>query len=381
MLAIDIDALCREKRWSRARLVHELRSTARQRKVGELPSDDSLKRMIRQWASGSRTLSAFYAELLTAVFGVPFPTGESTRPADHTDGPGDELRTRIMQAATIVDAELVGLLEGQTESFRILDRRLGAARLLPQTHAHVEQITDLLTYTLPGGVRPVLAAAAAEASALSGWQALDLGDTDRAWILHETAKTAARDSGDTAVLAHVTAQQGYALLDLDRPADALALMRHARESAASAVPAVLSAWLWAAEAESLAATGDERGSQVALDTAARLLPADSEGEALPYVFLDDVHLGRWRGHCLARLGSAEAVDDLTSALSGLDPTFTRAAAGLHCDLALAYSQRGEHDAAREQARAAERLATQMASTRQRRRISRLLSSGEDRDAR
>jgi Flp pilus assembly protein TadD len=116
-----------------------------------------------------------------------------------------------------------------------------------------------------------------------------------------------------------------------------------------------------------------------MEAAARELSI-SGGDRLPYVFLNDVHLARWRGHCLARLGSTEAVDDLSRALGDLDQTFTRATAGLHCDLALAYSQRGEHDAARAEARAAQQLADQTASARQRRRISQLLASGED-DAR
>jgi len=83
-------------------------------------------------------------------------------------------------------------------------------------------------------------------------------------MLHETAKSAARDSGNPAVIAHVNAQQAFALLDLHRPRDAVQQVRHARRKAAGKVPAVLEAWLWAAEAEALAAGGAGGTARTAL---------------------------------------------------------------------------------------------------------------------
>jgi hypothetical protein len=138
------------------------------------------------------------------------------------------------------------------------------------------------------------------------------------------------------------------------------------------VPKVLQAWLWAAEAEALAAAGEERLAREALDQAARC--AESCGDdSLPYVFLDGAHLARWRGHTLARLGAAEAVDDLSSALGDLDPSFTRARAGLLGDLALAFAARGDHAAAGEHAQLAYGLAESTTSARQLRRLRKILS--------
>lgn len=371
--ATEIGALCETRSWTRARLVFELRKAARER--GEqLPDDDSLRRMVREWNAGRRGLSPLYAQLLSAVFGVTVEIGKAGDPSDRVTE-ASELDTRL-QASSQVDAGLVGLLEDQTQSLRLLDRRLGAVRLLAQTELHLTQIGDLLTYTLPGGQREPLAAAAAEAAALAGWQALDLGDPAKAWQHHETAKNAARESESASILAHVTAQQGYALLDRQRSAEAVQLMRYAREAAAGKVPALLMTWLLAAEAESLAAIGDNLAARRALDDAAGLLPEDSTDPDLPFVILDAVHLGRWRGHCLARLGATEAVEELSDALSRLDSTFARAAAGLRTDLALAHSMRGEHKAAHEHAQAALDLATLTASERQKRRLRLLLASGE-----
>jgi hypothetical protein len=199
-----------------------------------------------------------------------------------------------------------------------------------------------------------------------------LGDPGRAWRHHEVAKAVARDSGSPAIAAHVTAQQAYALIDLDRGEDAVSLMRYARQQAGTRVPAVLRSWLWAAEAEALASAGEERAACIALGEASRHLPTQP-GFELPYIVLNETHLRRWRGHCLARLGAAEAIDELSSALATLDPTFTRAAAALYCDLALAHSMRGEHDAAHNAAKRSRDLATRTASTRQQRRLSQLLA--------
>ncbi|EFC86141.1 hypothetical protein [Parafrankia sp. EUN1f] len=72
----DINRLSCERGWSRARLVLELRRAATAGRA-TLPGDESLKRMIRQWANGQRGLSPLYADLLTAVFGVRFEPSAS----------------------------------------------------------------------------------------------------------------------------------------------------------------------------------------------------------------------------------------------------------------------------------------------------------------
>ncbi len=282
---------------------------------------------------------------------------------------GDELEVRLSWVGAALDRELVDLFEQQTQAYRLLDRRLGARRLLAQTEAHVRQMAEVLAYSLAGPDREALAAALAEAAALAGWQALDLGRPDQAWSLHETARAAAARSGDPAVIAHVTAQQAYCLLEIDRPAEAVRQVRHARESAAGQVPATVRAWLWAAEAEALAATGDEPAVRAAMDQAERLL--EDGPAAVAYLSLDRAHLIRWRGHCLARVGARDAIDDLGQALERLDPSFVRAAAGLHCDLAIAHGAGHEPEAARAHAEQASRLAEATMSVRQQRRVAQL----------
>ena len=376
MYATQIGELCAERDWTRQRLIHELRQAARTQKTA-LPDDGNLKRMIRQWISGERGLSQMYADLFTSVFGVPLLAGKDQAEPDVAADPSDDELTARLANAAALDADLVSLFEGQTQTLRMLDRRIGAARLLAQTEAHVDQMAGILSYALPGSSRTALAAEVAEAAALAGWQALDLGNPGKSWRLHETAKAAARESGSPSVLAHVTAQQAYALLDLGHVDQAATLVRHARSVAGSAVPPLLQAWLLAAEAETLASAGNESGVRAALDSATHLLPATPFDETLPFVVLDEVHFERWRGHCLARLGAGEAVDSLTRTLARSDPSFVRATASLRCNLAMAYSVRGQHEEARTEARIADELATRTTSVRQRRIIKRLLTSGSE----
>src|SRR3954447_19401117 len=372
--AADIGRLCSERGWSRDRLVRELRGAARRLKPQlELPADDSLKRMIRQWINSDRDLSPLYAELLTLVFGLPFETGRDPEPDDGALA----LAERLSRTASALDAELVLLLEQQTDSYRTLDRRLGARRVLTQNEAHIQHMSALLAFALGGPERTALAEAVAEAAALAGWQALDLGRPDQAWVWHETARAAALDSGNPAVIAHVTAQQAFALLDLGRVDAAVAQLDHVRRQARGRVPRMLEAWLCASTAEALAAGGQDGGARTALDKALVHMTC-GDGEQLAYVFLNDVHLGRWRGHCLARLGASDAVDELESALAVLDPTFARAQSALLVDLALAHSRRGDRDAAREHAQRALGLAEATSSARQRKRIERLLAASDGR---
>jgi hypothetical protein len=62
----DLRDLCRERGWTRLRLVHELRRVADQ----ELPADESLVRMVRMWVNGTRAPSEMYADLLGKAFDV-----------------------------------------------------------------------------------------------------------------------------------------------------------------------------------------------------------------------------------------------------------------------------------------------------------------------
>ncbi|MEV5279724.1 XRE family transcriptional regulator [Streptomyces sp. NPDC006692] len=280
---------------------------------------------------------------------------------------------RELEAAKSADATVAKLFAGQVDMIRQLDRRLGAEPLLPQLKGQIEQMEGLLSHAVAPGGREPIAAALTEAATLAGWQALDLGLYRDAWQLHETARSAARQSASPALLAHASAQQAYVLLDLGMPEAAVQQVQHARATGARRLPSLLDAWLHAAEAEAHAAVGDETACRQALDDAERARPSDPSDPTLPFLFLAGTHLDRWRGNCLATLGADEALRDLTFSLRTMDG-FNRAEAGVRCDLAVVLGRRGEVDEARRQALRAQELATATHSLRQRRRIDRVLQT-------
>jgi tetratricopeptide (TPR) repeat protein len=361
-----------ERGWKKARLLHELRAAAARRDQ-TLPKDESLGRRVAVWENQGGAVSDFYLDLLCEVYGRSAAELGLVEPAiESAPAPGADLSER--PTFTRLDRGLVDLLRSHTQSLRLLDRRLGGATIHRQMKAHVHQIEQLLRYALPGKNREEAADELGQAAALAGWQALDMGQLDDAWRLHETATAAAREGGDPAGLSYARAQQGYVLLDAGQPEDARALIASARERAGGSIPRELLAWLHAAEGEALASLGDRSAALRALDEASAALP-DRPEAALPYVMLDEGHLARWRGHCLARLGEPSAIDDLSRALDAMgEGHYGRAEVSLRVDLALALRARGETADSREQARRAADLAGRTGSQRQQRRIADLLSA-------
>jgi hypothetical protein len=120
-----------------------------------------------------------------------------------------------------------------------------------------------------------------------------------------------------------------------------------------------------------AAAGEESICRKALEGAAQELGHGSAGDELPYLALNDTHLARWRGNCLVQFGDPQTADELNAALSAMDGSFTRAEAGLRCDLAAALHVCGDRDEAWRHLKRARELAQVTGSARQRRRVQEL----------
>jgi transcriptional regulator with XRE-family HTH domain len=275
---------------------------------------------------------------------------------------------RQISAARNIDASVVTALQNETETIRRLDRRLGAPAVAVKLEAHISQVETGLRYSLRPSNRQQLAAVLADASALAGWQAIDMGRLPQAWDHFERVTGAAREAGDTCLLAFAGGEQAYVLLDLGRPHEALQMVRAAYDETHDAIPHQIRGWLRAAEGEMAAAAGDEVICRTALDQAAAEVSRGPSSSDLPYLALNETHLARWRGNCLVHFGDPQTADELAHALHGLDGSFTRAEAGLRCDLAAALHVRGERREARQHLARAHELAQATGSTRQRRRI-------------
>ena len=165
------------------------------------------------------------------------------------------------------------------------------------------------------------------------------------------------------------AQQAFVLLDVEQAEHANDAVDHAMQ-VANGVPALLEAWLAAAKGETLAAVGDSDGARRSMERADELLAVDDVG-TLPFLMLTPEHLMRWRGHCLARLGDAEAIEMLPLAISAENDS-VRAALSLHADMALALANGGFVHEALDEAATTLRKAERYGSARQRKRLVRIL---------
>lgn len=357
--------------WSQVRLIHEIERYADQHGA-HIATTGSLRVYVSEWENGRRPISSDYAAILRAVLGVTDDELFAPTPEPVTADGYAELVEHI-DSAHAVGRTMVDIMTSQTELLRTMDRQLGAAGLVDQVGAHLERLQETLTFAvLPDARRPV-ARALSEASSMAAWQALDVGAADRAWRHYETSKTAAREADDVLFLAHSMGEQAFVLADAGKPDLAAQLVQEARRVGGSRISGRLAAWLAGAEAELLAHAGRPDEARRALDRAEGLLPTGrgARDPDLPNVFLNAGHLRRWRGHTLALTGDERAVTELHAALLVMDPTFVRARAGLHCDLAQAHTVRGEHDESRAQLREARLLANRTGSVRHRRRIERL----------
>jgi hypothetical protein len=366
-----LEQLIRERRQTLEEFVAYAETFARQHNEPGTLGVRHLQRLMAGRRSDGRPLGPVKpvtARLLERIFGAGIEEllSPPSNPQNEDDS-GRELRERLRNSER-VDAAVIGLLYEQLNAVRRLDRQLGATIAHDEVRMKIEQVKRLVSYSLSPDARTSLAALLAELSMLAGWQALDLRKAMDSWQHYELAKAAANESDSEAFEIHTAAQQAFVLIDLDRPSEAVNLVASARARAAKSSPPLLRSWLAAAHGEALAASLDYSGSLQAFDDAAKILPTDIISTEGPYVALDPVHLDRWRGHAIARLGTADAVAVLSNALDRLDPSFTRAETALRVDLAIALNHAGEGDEARRQANQATRLAEIINSARQRRRV-------------
>lgn len=330
----------------------------------------SMKTKLSRWENGHEPVSQpGYRRLFRDIYGRT--NEELGFPPEIENDEANELKSRLAIART-VDAETIALFAQQVENARHVDRRFGGITVLDQLRSLIGQIEDLLVYSTANGQRQQLAGILTEASALAGWEALDRYAIRQAWDHHERAKAGAREAGSPLLLAHSIAQQAFILIDLGETAAAVEQLDQARTVAKQAAPPLLRAWLAAAYGEGLATAGDHDAALRAFDTADALLPVDPVDPALPFLFLGGAHLDRWRGAALSRLGEREAIDQISKALPRLPADFVRARTGMLVDLAYAYAAFGDRDAALDHARQAKRLAYQIKSDRQLRRLGSLV---------
>ncbi|MGH9070603.1 MAG: hypothetical protein ACRDX8_05415 [Acidimicrobiales bacterium] len=396
--------------WSQARLVQELRRAARL--VGEqLPATCTMVSEVSRWERDKGGIGPLHLRLLEVVYQTsaaewslgPEPadirpgasnglvTAAATLSVDHlatlarpadlfldvhptgVGGPVVEQMELLRAVAGRVDAGVVRTLRGMTEAGRQLDRTFGAGATAYYFASLWHWLQGLVPHCATEHTRRELACLSAEVGSLLGWQSVSLTRFDLALRHYGAATALAREADDAALHAFVLGESAYVELHAGRPRQALRVMRSAHCIAPlGKQPGELRVWLESALAEHLAATGHVDDSLRALDRArGHMAHSASSGTLAPIAYLDDAHLERWAGCCLARTGHPEAAGLVKAALDRSDPSFVRARSGLLLDLVTALVADGEHEEASQVLSEASALATQTSSLLQLARAARL----------
>lgn len=375
-----------ERGWSQARLVSQLRSVAAER-GSELPAASTLIQQVSRWENGHKEPSDFYRDLLRRVYhcsdrDLGFARVRDVvrpRPQDEVEvippgSPGNEppgMRLSMALArASRVDALVVDDLRELVDGYRRMDRRFGSRPVFAGLGSLLDQALKLGEHSMRLDHRMALAGVAGDTSTLMGWLALDANRTDDAWTHFRRGAQAAREAEDPFLLAFALGESAYALMQLGWMTDAVTVLDEAETQLGGRSAPQLRVWLQGARAEVLAAMGDIDGCRRSLDHAYQGLDAGPDDPLIaPYLsYLDDAHLARWAGCCLAQLGRPDAATLLEQALTSADPSFVRAQAGLLVDLATAHAASGDLELSCQVATEAVRLAIETGSARQLKRI-------------
>ncbi|WP_216893928.1 helix-turn-helix domain-containing protein [Nocardia alni] len=302
--------------WSQTRLLGALRSQAAVEHV-TLMSPASLRVALSRWENGHVAPDAVHTRLLCSVLELSSDSG----PVD------------VDLDEQLCDDSLFGVLAHHTNSLRLLDRRLGAPFVRAQTAGQVSAL-ETMWASSSGTDRRSVALAQADTAALAAWQDLDVGDHTAAARHYGLARQAASRSGDPALLAHALGEHAVMLSETGQPALALAQVRHAESF--PGLPMLLRSWLAATRAQVATYCEGEaetvREAMTEAETAlARARPGDEA--ALPFLALNEIHLHRWQGHLLVKLGDPAAGQIAEHALRELPGEFARAHAAQVLDLA------------------------------------------------
>jgi hypothetical protein len=241
------------------------RVAARERVI--LPTTQSLVVMLSRWCNDHDRPSEFYQSILSNALGSP-PTwlgfadsrgsarsgappsrfvedgiaawgqllhvgganGAALSTAELLSGASWRRPQQVPSADSVagsgkVGAELLDALDAMTESYRRLDRQLGAASVFDDSTHHLQRIAGLKDASMTTGHRRRLAAAAGEVASLAAWQALDLGRPGAAWSYYSLATRAAREAGDRELHAYVVAETSYVLLFGGQVREGLSLVK------------------------------------------------------------------------------------------------------------------------------------------------------------
>jgi tetratricopeptide (TPR) repeat protein len=330
----------RELRWSRKRLIAELRRQATA--VGEtLPETESLLALVSRWVNNHQQPSDFYRELLARALGRPREELFSDEGSHLELGVEAEpwLLARALEASSIGQAALDAPEQAVGEFERSYPSTAPTVLARPVLE-HFRDVTRLLEGPLPVVRRQRLAMIAGHLAGLAGSLKFDLRDESKALAYFKVAVQAADDAGSPDLAAWALATHSLIPTYTGDPAAALKLLHEAQDRAHGHVSPSRMAWLAALEARAQAGLGDAAGSLAALARADRAIErAEPAGGRFANDFFDRPRLAGFRGTSHLLLGQPKAAQAaLADVLTLRDPADVKGRSLARLDLAQAYVQ-------------------------------------------
>jgi hypothetical protein len=234
-------------------------------------------------------------------------------------------RVAASLAGKLVDQTLVDGFDLLTEARRRMDDAIGGGNLLALVREDLRLVVALLNnaaYTEDIGRR--LHAVAAELGRLAGWLAFDTNQhaaAQRYWL---AALRSAHLSGDRALGANILRCMSEQAARIGNPRDAFTLAESALDVEQALTPAV-TASLYGQLAVGAGGLGEELAARRAQDRGFELLARSTPADEPPWIYwYTESTAHDYAGWALLTLARpADAEPQLRSAVSMLDPSFTR----------------------------------------------------------
>ena len=296
---------------------------------------ESVKR--RQFVAGAVALGS-------AASGLPEPSAMAVSAARS----GSAARPAVLASAArraALDPQAVAGYTAITAQHRSLYWTVPAETMVEPVRAHAELGTELLGATGSSMLRARLAAPLAETALLAARLSFfDVQRPECASAFFDTARHAAKESGDPALLSAVLAHAAFPAAFACVAGQARALIRQALEIGLRGASPEQRSWLYAVQSEVEARLGDGRAATEAIARAEVELGRGGPVRPAWLDFYDSSRLTGFSGFCQLAAGRpSRAAEALEHNLRGLTPGAGKQRSITLADLAGARARQGEYE--------------------------------------
>ena len=253
--------------------------------------------------------------------------------------------TAAITRRAALDPQAVAGYAAITAQHRSLYWTVPAETMIEPVRAHAELGTELLGATGSGMLRARLASPVAETALLAARLAFfDIQRPDCAGFFFDTARQAATEAGDPALLSAVLAHAAFPPAFAGVAGQARSLIRQAIEVGLRGASPEQRSWLYAVQSEVEARLGDGRAATEAIARAEAELGRGGPARPDWLDFYDASRLTGFSGFCQLAAGKpSRAAETLEHNLRGLTPGAGKQRSITLADLAGARAKQGEYE--------------------------------------